>query len=138
MTITEKVAYIKGLAEGMKIDDSTNEGKITLAMLDVLNDIGLTLEDFDSDLDDMDEALSDVEESVYELEDAVFGDDDDDCDCDDCEDDLYEVECPTCHNSITADFDVISSGSIACPNCGETLEFDLEGLEECDCGCNHN
>ena len=28
MEITEKVAYLKGLMEGMKLDTETNEGKI--------------------------------------------------------------------------------------------------------------
>ena len=52
-----------------------------------------------------------------------------------CDEDMYEVTCPACENTITTDFDVIASGSIACPNCGETLEFDLSALEDCDCGC---
>ena len=41
MEITEKVAYLKGLMEGMKIDTETNEGKILSAMVDILEDIGL-------------------------------------------------------------------------------------------------
>ena len=28
MELSKKVAYLKGLMEGLKIDDSTNEGKI--------------------------------------------------------------------------------------------------------------
>ena len=49
------------------------------------------------------------------------------------DDELYEITCPACNNTITADFDVISSGAIDCPNCGEKLEFDLSALEDCDC-----
>ena len=44
MEITEKVAYLKGLMEGMKIDTESNEGKILAAMADILEDIGLELE----------------------------------------------------------------------------------------------
>lgn len=135
MTIAEKVSYIKGLAEGMKIDESTNEGKIINAILDVLGDIALNIEDIDADLEDVTDVVTDLEESVCDLEDEVYGDDE--CDCDDCcDDDMYEITCPNCNNTITTDFDVISSGSIECPNCGETLEFDLSALEDgCDCGC---
>ena len=59
---------------------------------------------------------------------------------DDYDDDMYEVTCPNCGNTITVDFDVIQSGEIPCPNCGENLEFDLSCLEdeECDCGCHHD
>ena len=45
MEITEKVAYLKGLMEGMKIDTESNEGKVLAAMADILEDIGLELED---------------------------------------------------------------------------------------------
>ena len=41
---------------------------------------------------------------------------------------FYEVTCPACENTITIDEDVLNLGSIECPNCGETLEF--EGIEE--------
>ena len=39
MDICEKVAYIKGLAEGLALDDSTKEGKVLAAIIDVLGDI---------------------------------------------------------------------------------------------------
>ena len=131
MNICEKVSYIKGLAEGMKLDDSTNEGKILLAVLDVLNDIAYQLEEVDADLNDMAEVMGDIEESVGDLEEAIYGDDDNGhCDCG-CEDeDMYEITCPKCDNSIVVDFDVIAAGEILCPNCGEPLEFDLSELED--------
>ena len=34
--LSEQVAYLRGLADGMKIDDSTNEGKLLLKIVDVL------------------------------------------------------------------------------------------------------
>ncbi len=131
MSIAEKVSYIKGLAEGMKLDESTNEGKVIHAILDVLGDIAVNVEEINSDLDNVSEVVSDLEDSVYELEDEVYGPyDDDEDDEDSDEDDLYEITCPNCGNSITADFDVISSGSLDCPNCGGRLEFDLKALDE--------
>lgn len=130
MSIAEKVSYIKGLAEGMKLDESTNEGKVIHAILDVLGDIAVNIEDIDSDLGDVSDVVSDLEDSICELEDEVYGSYDDEEDEDYDEDDLYEITCPNCGNSITADFDVISSGSLDCPNCGERLEFDLKALDE--------
>lgn len=131
MNITEKVSYIQGLAEGLKISDATAEGKILLSMLDVLKDIALQLEDVDSELDDMADVVGDLEESLYELEENVYGNEDDCCCHDEIEnDDLYEITCPKCNNSITVDFDVISTGGILCPNCGEPLEFDLSELDD--------
>ena len=131
MNISEKVSYIKGLAEGMKVDNSTNEGKLLNAILDALTDIAYQLEEVDADLNDMADVVGDLDECVADLEEAVYGDDDHDhCDCG-CEDeDMYEITCPKCENSIVVDFDVIAAGEILCPNCGETLELDLSDLDE--------
>lgn len=131
MNISEKVSYIKGLAEGMKVDNSTNEGKLLNAILDALTDIAYQLEEVDADLNDMADVVGDLDECVADLEEAVYGDDDHDhCSCG-CEDeDMYEITCPKCENSIVVDFDVIAAGEILCPNCGETLELDLSDLDE--------
>lgn len=134
MSITEKVSYIKGLAEGLNLDEATKEGKILLAMIDVLKDIAYQVEDIDNDLNDMAEVVGDLDDSVLELEEEVYGrcecGHDHDCDCDDDDEDFYELTCPKCQNTITVDFDVIATGGILCPNCGEPLEFDLSELEE--------
>ncbi len=41
MGISEKVAYLKGLMEGMNLDADSNEGKLFLAIVDVLDEIAL-------------------------------------------------------------------------------------------------
>ena len=47
MTVTEKVAYLKGLAEGMAIDENSKEGKLLKAITDVLADLALSVEDLE-------------------------------------------------------------------------------------------
>ena len=42
--MVEKVAYIKGLADGLGVDDSTKEGKLIRLMLDLMNDMAETIE----------------------------------------------------------------------------------------------
>ena len=78
MTVAEKVSYIKGLAEGLGVDDSTKEGKVLAAIVDVLDDIALTLGDIDEELNDVADVMTDMEESVDCLEDVVYGDEEDD------------------------------------------------------------
>ncbi|MCL2633309.1 MAG: hypothetical protein FWD34_02220 [Oscillospiraceae bacterium] len=131
MTISEKVAYIKGLTDGMKIDDSTNEGKVILAMLDVLKEVALELEDIDDTLDDMAEIVGDIEESVYDLEDEVYGGDFGDYDFDD--DDLYEIACRGCGNTVSVDMSMLEDGSVNCPNCGALIEFDIDIIDADEC-----
>ena len=49
MEITEKVAYLKGLAEGMELDTEKKEGKLLAAIIDVLDDIALEIADMKAD-----------------------------------------------------------------------------------------
>ena len=45
MGISEKIAYLKGLMEGMNVDTESNEGKLFAAVVDVLDEIALEVED---------------------------------------------------------------------------------------------
>ena len=49
MNLTEKVAYLKGLMDGMEIDLETKEGKLFAAIADVLEDLALSVSDLDDD-----------------------------------------------------------------------------------------
>lgn len=134
MDICEKIAYIKGLAEGLSLDKDSKEGKILTAVIDLLGDITEEICDIEDACDDMSEQIDAVDEDLASLEDIIYEDDDCDCcDCDDdcCEEDLYEVECPSCNDIIYLDADMLEEEGIDCPNCGTHLEFDFD----CDCDC---
>ena len=124
MSLTEKVSYIKGLADGLAIDESKPESKLILAMLDVLNDMALTISDLEDSLDLVSEQVDAIDEDLDELEEYIFEEDfddyDDDCCC--CDDDeLYEVECPSCGEAIYLDESMFDEEYIECPECGEKL-----------------
>ena len=149
MEITEKVAYLKGLAEGMELDTDKKEGKLLAAIIDVLDDLALELADLrdlqmelEDGLDAVSEDLEDVEDIVYDCDDD-FDDEDEDYEDDWDEDEeepeegfdfgdedttIYEVQC-ACGEVINFDEETLEKGSIVCPNCGETLEFSLEDEE---------
>ena len=134
MTTSEKVAFLKGLCEGMKLDTEKNEGKLFSVIIDILGDITADLEDLNENSLDLSEEIDELSDDLSVLEDIVYEDEDDDDDDDDscscCDDDgeplFFEITCPACSNEITVDEDVLELGSIACPNCGEKLEFDLD------------
>ncbi len=128
MTISEKVAYIKGLAENAGFDENESKDKVVKAIIDVLEDIAGAVGEINEQLDAVDEDLAALEDDYYEEYDEDEDDDEDD------DDFCYEVECPTCHDVIYLDDEMIDEGGIKCPNCGEELEFDLEGCEGCE-GC---
>ena len=135
MTNTEKVAYIRGLAEGLELDDSKKEVKVLNAIIDLLDDLAMSLADLEDGYSDMADHLDAVDEDLGSLEDDFYGDDEDDEDDEDtC---YYEVTCPNCHETICLSEDIIEDGQMDCPNCGETLEFDIDECDDdgCDCGC---
>ncbi len=136
MEITEKVAYLKGLAEGMDLDTDKKVGKLLAAVIDVLDDVALELEDIKDEQAELADGLDAVSDDLEDVEDLVFetGEDDEDDGYyyDDLEEDeeCYATTCPTCEETIYFDESVLEDGEVICPNCGEKLEFDLDGLEE--------
>ncbi|MEG0229179.1 MAG: hypothetical protein RR640_01095 [Oscillospiraceae bacterium] len=132
-----KVAYLKGLTDGLGIDKDSKEGKIFGAIIDVLDEISITVADVEDGLVELGEQIDQIDEDLANLEEDFY---EDDCDC--CgEDDLYEISCPACGEEIYIDDCEIKDGSIFCPSCNEKLEFDFDcdcdDDCECDCGCEH-
>ena len=160
MTISEKSAYLKGLMDGLKLDTETNEGKMIAAIVDLLGDMSKRVVDIEETTIAISDELDEIEEDLDAIEDFIMDEDDYDDDWDeDYEDDddyydpeedeeeddedepeegfdfgdedttIYEVEC-ACGNVIDFDEEVLESGSIVCPKCGETLEFSFEDEED--------
>ena len=123
MTLNEKAAYLKGIADGMKLSDADPNGKLLLSIIDLLDDMAKTV----SDNEDAITLLGDDVDDLYEAlgEDEDFDDEDDDEEDDEEDGDLYEVECPKCGEKIYLDYDEIQEGDITCPACGEALEIEI-------------
>ena len=136
MSMTEKVAYLKGLADGMGLGDGKNE-KLLKAIIDTLEEMAYTVDDINADLDEIALQVDAVDEDLADLEEYVYEDDyDDDYDSDE---EFYDVQCPSCGEVICIDEEILEEGGITCPNCGELLEFecefdcDCDDCEDCDC-----
>ena len=127
MDISEKVAYLKGLAEGLALDTETKEGKLIAAIIDVLDEMSIRFEDIDDNLVDLEDGLDAVSDDLSEVEETLYEMDDDDEELDD-DAEYFETTCPVCQEEIVFDEDTLDSGEIRCPNCGEKLEFDLSDL----------
>ena len=150
MTISEKSAYLKGLMDGLKLNTESDEGKMIAAIVDLLGDLTRKVTDIEDttiaisdELDEIEEDLDAIEDFIMDDEDE-YDDEDEDFDWDEEDEDeefeegfdfgdedstLYEVQC-ICGEVINFDEETLEEGSIICPNCGETLEFDVEEDEE--------
>ncbi len=129
MNSLEKLAYLKGLVEGLGLDETKKDTKVINNLITLLEDVVLSVTSLEEGFAEMQQQIDAVDEDLGEVEKDLYEDDDCDCDCckDDADDIYYEVTCPTCGDTIHLDDELISMREIDCPNCGEKLEFDLEG-----------
>lgn len=120
--LSEKVAHLKGLLEGLNMDEKSKESRVFAAMADLLQNVTEEIdllarkhEELDDFVDAIDSDLSDVEDILY--------DDEEDEDEDDEEDDgVVNYVCPHCGEEIPLDTDLIDlSEDLECPSCGKPL-----------------
>lgn len=123
--LTEKMAYIRGLAEGLDIDETTKEGKLLLAIVEALSDTADEILEIEDLQDEIQAQLDEVDEDLDALEGYVYDDEELD------DEDEFGIECPHCNDMIYLDAETLASceDSIVCPNCNEEIELEFD----CDC-----
>lgn len=133
MTISEKVAYIQGLYDGLGLDgEKSGEARILSEVLDVLKEVGQQLDGMDAAMDEFDEELDALSDTVADLEDAVFDDEEEDDDGfniledDDLDEDFFEIPCPSCGEDLVVDDEALAAGVVDCPACGGKFALSFE------------
>ena len=135
MTISEKVAYIQGLFDGLKLDgEKSGEARILSEMLDVLKEVGQRLEDMDAVMDEFDEELDSLSDDVAVLEDSVYDEDGDEDDWgsfdEEDSEDFFEIPCPTCGEDLVVDDEALAAGVVDCPVCGGKFALSFEDEDD--------
>ena len=143
MTLAEKAAYLRGLMDGIKLDTAKDENRLLKAVVDLLQDMAVSIDDLEDNaiavsdeldeieenLDAIDEFLMDEDEDEFEDYDEFDDDEDYDFDEDDYEfdeDPVYEVTCPKCGEVHQFSEKDLLEGSKPCAKCGELLEFEFD------------
>ena len=155
MAITEKAAYIKGLADGMEISEASKEGKLIVALIELVGEMAATIEEMKGKMSDLEDYVEEVDEDLGDVEEILLYDEDeeDECDgdCDNCcldcelddfddfddedeDEEYFEILCPSCNQVICFDA-TIDPENLICPACGEKFECivseeDLAALDE--------
>ncbi len=115
--LTDRVAFLRGLAEGLQLDDSKPESKLILKMLDVMDEIAKDNDDLHKALDELNEYMESIDEDLSDMEEDIYGDmSDEEDDDEDGDDDDEESE-----DDRTVEY--------ACPYCGEVMVFDVERFD---------
>lgn len=131
--ISNRASYLKGLADGLKLDKTTTEGQLIDGLLNLVSDISDELEMLDQEQGFLADRIDEMDDVIEMIGDETFGYDDDE------DDDMYTLVCENCGAEIDLtgdDLDDIADGVFKCPDCGEVIELDL-GDCDCDCGCGH-
>ena len=131
----EKVAYLKGLAEGLRLDGETDQGKLLLAMIDAMDAFAAEVEEQEAELAELREYVEEIDSDVGDLEEAFLSVDDEDEDDDfededdedDDDDELIEYECPHCGTVIFFDGEAFDmEEEHLCPNCHRSVSEEDE------------
>lgn len=114
--VAERVAYLKGLADGMNIQQDKDENKLLLKMIDVMGEMAEVLTDLEGEQGSMGEVLAEVAEFVLEqgpdmLHHHMPHPSDDE---------VVEYNCPHCGVTVFFERDAFSdiNEDIECPECG--------------------
>ena len=144
MTLAEKAAYLKGLMDGIKLDTEKDENRLLKAVVDLLQDMAVSIDDLEDnaiavsdELDEIEENLDAIDEFLMDEDDEDDEDFDDDLDYDFGDDDfeydedpIYEVTCPKCGTVHQFSEKDLLEGSKPCSKCGELLEFEFDEDDE--------
>ena len=145
MTLSEKAAYLKGLMDGIKLDTEKDENRLLKAVVDLLQDMAVSIDDLEDNAIAVSDELDEIEENLDAIDEYLMDEDDDDYDDDDCmdydddpdydlgddefdygEDAVYEVTCPKCGEVHQFSEKDLLEGSKPCSKCGELLEFEFD------------
>ncbi|NLJ99480.1 MAG: hypothetical protein GX320_09525 [Tissierellia bacterium] len=98
----QRVSYLKGMAQGLDIDQESKEGKLLLNIVDALEDFADAIVELAEDYGDLEEYVSYIDEDLTDVEDELydFEDDEDYYSCEDFDDEDFECieidcNCPT-------------------------------------------
>ena len=144
MTLAEKAAYLKGLMDGIKLDTAKDENRLLKAVVDLLQDMAVSIDDLEDNAIAVSDELDEIEENLDAIDEFLMDEDEDDEDYYDFDEDedfdydlgdddfeydedpVYEVTCPKCGEVHQFSEKELLEGSKPCSKCGELLEFEFD------------
>ena len=126
--IKERVAYLQGLTQGLNVNERSAEGKLLINIIDVLDDMAEEFNNIQMVQDDLETYVESMDDDLTDLEDEVYEDIDNE--------ELVEVQCPSCHETVSFESSLLESDDdleVSCPHCGDivydsTLEIEVSDM----------
>ncbi len=120
--LQQKVSYLRGLAEGLGMEEGTKEGKVICGILDLLDEIVDNIGQLDASYSELDDYMEVMDEDLALLEESIYDDNDYD---EDYDGEYMEFICPNCRQPVYLDYDD-DAHDIICPNCRYVVYADSE------------
>ena len=132
--LTDRISYLQGLAEGMKLNPDKDSHRLILGILEVLGEVGESFEalaeahgELSDNVESIDEDLADLEADLYDDENEEAAEDGEDGEFES----TIEYECPHCGATILIDPDDVDfDEETTCPECGKDLFPELPEEDE--------
>lgn len=131
MNLSEKAAYLKGLADGLGLGDATKEEKVLRAVVDLLADVSSKVEDLDGEVENICVELDEIEDDLYELDEEADEEEDEAPEVQT----QYELTCPKCGAVTVVDEEALMSEEIHCQNCGAAFDIEFGVCDPEDAPC---
>lgn len=151
MTVNEKIAYLKGLMEGLDFEPDTPEKRILSLVVEIIGDMCEVDDSISDRMDNLEEYISEIDSDLGDVEEVL-------CECppeppfdpneylnslddldelDDIDDDeLEELEELDEYDDDDDDEDEEDDTfSVECPECGEEVYFDSSLLDRKEIRC---
>ena len=122
--LNEKISSLRELVGGLSFNEVQDQKKIIESIMDTLEVFAEEIQRIDDFQITMQEQVNTIDEDLGALEDEVYEDE--------FEDELIEISCPHCEETISFSEDEINENDeVECPVCHKTFEVEWE----CDCDC---
>ena len=70
MTNSERASYIRGLMDGLELDPNAKETKVLNAMVELLDDLCLSVEELEDGFAELSEQVDEIDEDLGNVEEA--------------------------------------------------------------------
>ncbi|MCH5287878.1 MAG: hypothetical protein J1E43_10675 [Christensenellaceae bacterium] len=127
--LTDKVSYLKGMADGMKLNMDKDANKLIMEILNALGEFAEEMQAVTDAHDELNEYVESIDDDLADLEETLFGDEeeDDEDDGEEEDDEIIAYACPECGHEIEFRAgDVDLSEDYLCPACGKPIFPEIE------------
>ena len=129
--LTDRISFLQGLAEGMKLNPDKDSHRLILGILEVLGEVGESFEALAESHGELSDYVEAIDEDLADLEADLYDDEDENL-AEDGEADSIEYVCPHCGATVEIDPEKVDFDEESlCPKCGKELfpELPEEGLD---------